>query len=422
MSLPKPPDSVITTLLARALLFLTHATQHSRLNSPLDRMVAIHGLDNSVEYLLRIVVQHLDIEAATGKTLDTVELASLAGEVNRYLKDTYNIELPYLTEIKLIRQVRNLVQHGIVDPQPDLPRYRKIVERFFDRTLLVIFGIAHGTLKVSSLVEDTEVRKFVEAAEEFIDQKKYLECVVAARDAFENARHKKTKQTALRINLLPALVESKVDRVNLHYFLTTIGAELELSGLGIDMQAFRRFEEYISHIPSEYRADKSVGNRVMQRPWNEHDARFCYDFASSAVLFWQSQDADRLYPVNLPDKHEWEVSIGDVVIPRGTEMGCGYFPENREEMESYFVSRELKDDLIALEPESSVLLVGKVYKNGVLERKYSYSIIVLACYARLATNNPERWEVILWWRRRSELVSEVFAELDSKANGADVTE
>jgi hypothetical protein len=154
----------------------------------------------------------------------------------------------------------------------------------------------------------------------------------------------------------------------------------------------------------------------------KQDARFCYDFASSAVLFWQGQDADRLYPVNLSDKHEWEVSIGDVVIPRGTEIGCGYFPENREEMESYFVSRELKDDLIALEPESSVLLVGKVYKNDVLERKYSYSIIVLACYARLATNNPERWEVILWWRPRSELVSEVFVESDSKANGADVPE
>ena len=401
---------------------MTHATQHSRLNSPLDRMVAIHGLDNSVEYLLRIVVQHLDIEAATGKTLDTIELASLAGEVNRYLKDTYNTELPYLTEIKLIRQVRNLVQHGIVDPLPDLPRYRKIVERFYDRILLVIFGIAHGTLNVSSLVEDDVVRKFLEASEELIEQKKYLESVVAARDAFENARHEKTKQTALRLGLLPALIESKVDRLNLHYFLTTIGEELELSRLGIDIQAYRRFEEYISHIPSDYRADKSAGNRVMQRPWNEQDARFCYDFASSAVLFWQSQDADHLYPVNLPDKHEWEVSIGDVVIPRGTEMGCGYVQENREEMESYFVSRELKDNLIALQPESSVLLTGKVYKNGVLERKYSYSIIVLACYARLATNNPERWEVILWWRRRSELVSEVYGESNGESNGAGVRE
>jgi hypothetical protein len=75
--LPKRPDAVITTLLARALLFLTHATQHSRLNSPLDRMVSVHSLDNSVEYLLRIVVQHLDIETATGKTLDTTELAAL---------------------------------------------------------------------------------------------------------------------------------------------------------------------------------------------------------------------------------------------------------------------------------------------------------------------------------------------------------
>jgi hypothetical protein len=138
MSLPKSPDSVITTLLTRSLLFMTHATQHSRLNSPLDRMVAIHGLDNSVEYLLRIIVQHLDIEAVTGKALDAIELNSLAGEVNKYLKDSYQTELPYLTEIKMLRQVRNLVQHGIVDPQAELPRLRKIVERFYNRVFLVV--------------------------------------------------------------------------------------------------------------------------------------------------------------------------------------------------------------------------------------------------------------------------------------------
>lgn len=407
MTLPKSPDSVITTLLTRALLFLTHATQHSRLNSPLDRMVAIHGLDNSVEYLLRIVVQHLDIEAVTGKTLDTVELAALAGEVNRYLKDTYKIELPYLTEIKQIRQVRNLVQHGAVDPQPDLPRHRKIVERFFDRILSAIFGIARGTLRVSTLVENNEIRGILEHSEELLDEKKYFESIVAARDAFENARHEKTKQSILRIRLLPALIESKVDRMKLHYFLREIGEELEASRLNIDLQAYQLFGRYIDHIPVEYRADKTGGSIVMQRPWNEQDARFCYDFAASAILLWQSEEPDNLYSIDLPDIHESEVSIGDLAIPRETERGAFYLHENDEEMEVYFVSRELKDELLALRRETSYTIKGKVYVNDMLKREYSYSIILLASYARVATNNPERWEVILWWRSTSGIESRV---------------
>jgi hypothetical protein len=81
-------------------------------------------------------------------------------------------------------------------------------------------------------------------------------------------------------------------------------------------------------------------------------------------------------------------------------------------MSVYFVSRELKDRLIALRPETSTSMVSKVFKNDAQEREISHSIILLARYARLATNNPERWEVILWWRPTSEPDVKVFDESD----------
>jgi ribosomal protein S13 len=85
-------------------------------------MVTIHSLDGIVESLLRIIVQHLDIEAKTGRNLDTTELSGLAGEVNRFLIENFDLTLPYVSEIKQIRQIRNLVQHGMVDAGPDIPR------------------------------------------------------------------------------------------------------------------------------------------------------------------------------------------------------------------------------------------------------------------------------------------------------------
>ena len=59
--IPKKPDKVTLELLVRARLFLSHAISHSSTNSTIDRMVAIHGLDNTLEFLIRIIIQHLDI-------------------------------------------------------------------------------------------------------------------------------------------------------------------------------------------------------------------------------------------------------------------------------------------------------------------------------------------------------------------------
>lgn len=397
MSLPKQPDDITTTLLTKALLFLAHATQHSTTNSVIDRMVAIHGFDNSIEYLLRIIVTHLDIEAATGKNLDNIELSSLAGEINRHLKDAYDVELPYLSDIKMLRQSRNLVQHGLLDPQTDLPRMRKITERFFQRVLSIVFGIENGTLKISNLARNQQVKEHLQSAERLLDEHKYLESIIASRDAFENAKHEKTKHSTIRLSLLPALVESKLQRISLLRFIETVGDELELSRLDVDITKYQRYVRYIRHIPNE------IGSIIMQRPWNIHDARFCYDFVSSAVLLWQSIEPENLYPLNLTDSYEWETNIGGVIIPRGTEHGCTYVHENpaigcMEEMNLYFMPRESKDKLSELKSETSIVIKGKIFKNGIFEREYSRSGIFLGSYARLATHNPERWEVILWWR------------------------
>lgn len=177
--LPKSPDSNTLTLLSRANQFLAQALSHSTGTSSLDRMITIHGLDGSIENLLRIVVQHLDIPAATGRNLETTELAGLAGEVNAFLRDNHSLTLPYLSEIKQMRQIRNLVQHGMVDAGPDIPRCCTISERFFDRVLVSVFGIQREEIRSSFLVRNSEVRRQLRTAEHRIDAGQFLESVVS---------------------------------------------------------------------------------------------------------------------------------------------------------------------------------------------------------------------------------------------------
>lgn len=118
-------------LLARAKAFQDHAIRLGETKAPMDQMIAIHNLDNSIEYMLRIIIRHLGIGEQTGKAIDSVELGQMAGDVNRYLKDSFNVQLPYLQEIKLLRQVRNLVQHAMVDPASELSKFITIAQRFF---------------------------------------------------------------------------------------------------------------------------------------------------------------------------------------------------------------------------------------------------------------------------------------------------
>src|SRR5205085_8927306 len=141
--------------------------------------------------------------------------------------------------------------------------------------------------------------------------------------------------------------------------------ELEAMGLGVDARNYARFQSYLRHVPKEYCGDRSYGRAIMQREWNEHDARFCCDFTANVIFQWQSEETERLYPVHIPDKHEWEITIGGVTIPRAAEVGCYYLQNDGDEMETFFVSNEVKDHLLALPSELSTTKDGKVYVNDV---------------------------------------------------------
>ena len=127
---PIAPNEESLQLLMRARLMYSHAQEHASQQTEFDNMIAILGLDNTVEYILRCIVTHLNLESITDKKFDSFELANLAAYINKALKEFANVSLPYLSEIKVLRQTRNLVQHGAIAPYADLDRFSKITERF----------------------------------------------------------------------------------------------------------------------------------------------------------------------------------------------------------------------------------------------------------------------------------------------------
>lgn len=384
----------------------------------IDRMIAIHGLDNSIEYLLKIIIKHLDIESITGKNLDTHTLASLAGEVNKFLSEYFNIHLPYFSEIKTIRQIRNLVQHGVVDPKPDIQRFSKITERLFDKIFIIIFDIKREELRISSLIENTEVKKHLNLAENYIDKEEFLLSIVSSRDAFENALFFQIKDSDIKLSSIPALVEVHKSGDRSYWFFEKITNEIELSRLNINLKKYDRFSEYIRYIPSEYNADKSMGYTVMQRPWNREDAMFCYSFASETIIKWQEEELEPIYNPRFPiDSYKSETKIGDVVISEYLEHGCYYDYGFDSTVELIYVDKFVKEKLDELIPEKIYLYSDKTLKEGELNTVIECNIKLLNVNKKLITNNPERWEIALWynqipftWNKKDYKDGKVFKE------------
>ena len=121
IELPVTPTPHIMELLIKAKHFLEHATMHAQTGNSFDSMIAIHSLDNSIEYLLRILIKHLEIEEKTGRTINTPELMGLFSEVDKFLKESTQLNgkrvgLPFENEIRQLRVLRNNVQHGLILP------------------------------------------------------------------------------------------------------------------------------------------------------------------------------------------------------------------------------------------------------------------------------------------------------------------
>jgi len=330
------------------------------------------------------------MEAVTGRNLDTTDLSGLAGEVNRFLRDKYSFTLPYVSEIKQIRQIRNLVQHGMVDAGPDIPRCCTIAERFFDRVLARVFGIERGEIRATSLVNNEEIKRHLIAAEQRIDEGEFLESVVSSRNAFENALFERRKHSALRLSALPTLAETHAEERASHWFYSHMLDEIELLRFGVDMDRYSHFARYVEHIPGEYRIDRSSGWVIMQRPWERGDATYCYDFVSDIVLRWQYAEMPPIYVPRRDKEYRFQLIIGESDLSEHFEGGGVYLLEQGGNIEQLYVARSVKEQFDKVEVGNQYDFLSERYDDGELKFRKESRVEIKAKIAKLATHDPER--------------------------------
>lgn len=406
IELPIIPNLHIMELLIKAKHFFEHATIHAQTGNGFDSMIAIHSLDNSIEYLLRIVIKHLEIEEKTGKTINTAELAVLFGEVDKFLKertllDGKAVGLPFEIEIKQLRSLRNNVQHGMILPISELRIFMDIGDRFFKKVLIKVFGLQPQEIAYSTLIENEKIKAHLVSAETQIAEGKFLPAVVACRDAFELGEFL-LRPYSHHVAKMAAIPRIKQDSMELYWYIQSLEQEISILGTNINASDYRLYKRYVDHIPGEYRALKA-GYSVMQREWEKRDADFCYAFVSQVLLDWQIKQEKPLYEIDMSHYpvYKRDKRIAGINIPElFPEKTCVYLTDEETNGELMFVEKDAKERLQRVSPGQICLFENKIVneKTGALFREYKEYVIITACEFTLILNDGPLWEYMLYYR------------------------
>lgn len=381
--------------LLRIQYFLVHSLSHAKKNTSVDRMIAIHGLDNVNEYILKFIVDVLDIEEKTGCNFKDSELKNILGQVSKFLKSEHSIFIPYTHDIKSLRQIRNLVQHNGLDPNiSDLNKYCQAVEKFFFKIIKILFNLERKDLRFSSIVKDKEIKELILDIENNIESSNYLEAVISCRDAFENAQFKRLENTSLHLTAAPAQIEANKTEY-IKYFFQNITDELFINSNGINLNTYKKFKDYINYIPLEFTHESSAG--ILNRDWEKQDADFCYNFVVNTILQWELEELPEIhnppYSENTSEKVDWEEFLAGVELG---ESGCIYSGSNLSEFRLFYINEKCYKslDLKSWEPKNIEEFVSIQKADGEIKRKSTYQIKIKGFHYNLLTNNPPRWSFI----------------------------
>ncbi len=396
---PKAPNEEIMRMLIRANQFLNHAKEHALSSTEFDVMIAIHNLDNALEYILRILIKHFDIESAAGKSVETSEIDQLIGIISKFFVENSLPALPCVSDIKLIRKQRNLVQHAITNPASEIKIYMANGEKFLSRALSRYFGIHLSDLHFSTLIENPFVKSLITSAEQKIANKKYIEAIVDVRDAFDYATFQNPLYRFGQLSSGPAIVEARNSGADIPPFLEYIHDTLWMTALSVDMGKYNRYLEYTKYIPHEYCKDHAI-QYMLQRKWEKRDADFCYLFVCDTLLQWQSMDTSDIDPrddneVFFPNSEFTDLIEGVDIRKTFESKGCTY-GLNGHMGKLFFVNSEEKLMQIKVGAERGYLKQSfRRTESGVLRFSRSSIIHSLGIDWKLAMNNPETWQVFL---------------------------
>lgn len=167
-------DEIIYRQLVLLKAFYQHGIYHSKIQSPLDNMLAIHHFDMCNEFVLRIISESIKIKKET----KVITLGALYEQIYTQLKEKKRIELNYKKQIITVRQIRNDVQHNAeTKTQESVNRCSTYTFDFLNDTIKKVFNIDFDDINLVELISETKIKNRMIKALKLIKEEKYKDAL-----------------------------------------------------------------------------------------------------------------------------------------------------------------------------------------------------------------------------------------------------
>ena len=182
MSTEQEKIRVIHSLVIVKAMFMRGSDFAKNTSSTIDRLLAIHCFDNSVEMVMKIFVDYKKISLPKDKNNNPKK----HWEYYDLLK---NLEkLPTSSKIGNLHEERNNVHHrGDVPSFETLIKYQGYTEDFLKEVFSKEFETCYDTLSLADLIDINDIRVKVKEAESAFNETRYNDCVGRSDEALQTA-------------------------------------------------------------------------------------------------------------------------------------------------------------------------------------------------------------------------------------------
>ncbi|MCX6821077.1 MAG: hypothetical protein NT016_03960 [Candidatus Aenigmarchaeota archaeon] len=175
-------DDLILKKLILLKLFFEHGKNHSRYDTKLDNMFAIHHFDLCNEFILRILSDYLKIDIDKLVTMENIYDC-----INKNLEKNHENTLTMKKEVLRVRQLRNDIQHLAETKTRDSVDESFVwTKNFLSETTKTIFEIDFDTISLSDLIKDDRFKTEIKKSEKFLEEGKICDALTISDSIFES--------------------------------------------------------------------------------------------------------------------------------------------------------------------------------------------------------------------------------------------
>jgi hypothetical protein len=277
--MPDEADNATKRRLIYVKKLYLHSHEHIPYQTEFDRMIAIHHLDNAVELLLKCVATKYGISF---KKPLFVPFPKLWDSIDQ------RFPLPKKTEMFELHNFRSNVQHWGISPFSSeiVNRFDVYVWDFIREVLEQVFGLNFEELFMSSLVEDTALRKILTTAEKAFERRDYKKSMRFADAAFNRALWRQEEELGFRM----ALQMGPIER---------LAEEVTILKLGVDYRNYWKYKKFAPHAiwdedeqnirypaPLSRILGGGRGKESEKKMYSRENAFFSLNFVLDCILRW----------------------------------------------------------------------------------------------------------------------------------------